>query len=844
MSVGNPFSFRRFQWASLVSFIFLFLAPPPTFGEEPKTTGLEEIVVTAQKREEILQEVPISITAFSESAIEKRGIINTEDLMNSLAGVNGFNAPGSKGAVGLNIRGVAGGSPANLSLDPAAALYIDGIYLGKIVGSGMDVAEIQRIEVLRGPQGTLYGRNSTAGAVNIITRKPTGEFGARTTASYGNYNYWALKANVDLPAVGEVGEGLGRLATSFGFQTRNRNDLYINNSWGQHDFDNMDRYAWRAAATWTPSDTFQADYTFDQSKLKENMTLQRIVGFTSLDAAGNIDRISAMQGVLQGAQYWATLPGADPRIASRWIPSLEKTISDYQRALDRGEGRKRSGNSDHAPWTRNNTEGHALTLTWDAGNAGLLGDVTLKSITGYRTLDSYVYGDLEDIDSRLDANGVGSYSDLVHLTLGQLYGGSGGYAYPLVDSLWDGIDSIGAYHSKQNTTTKYRQFSQELQFVGTTEQVEYVLGLYYFQDGGRYRRNAIFAAPLNGAGSQYYNNDTDAKAVFGQATWTPRVLEDRFSITGGIRYTEETKGIDYNYSEVVTPFGVTPAMALSDSKDFSNTSFSVTPAMQWTPDLNTYLRYATGYRSGGFNGEVFDNPYKEETIAEWEVGMKSDWWDNRLRINPSLYYYNYNDMQVSQIKTTGGAATSLITNAGKAKRWGGELELVVVPIEDLIVSASYAYVHGDFDKFPDVCGTNLPVTCLNSSHYAKRTSPENQITVALDYVFARTSIGDFTGFAQANWQDEWAESALWSGVVGGDPVIYPHQMMDARTLVDARLSLEHIPLGDGNMRVSLWGKNLLDEDYPTFSINFGSLGPITEQYGEPRTYGLEVAYEF
>lgn len=809
---------------------------------------LEEVVVTAQKRAESSQDTPISITAFSEANVENRRISNIADLIGNVPGVNGFSAPGSRASSGLNMRGVSGGSPANLSLDPAVATYLDGVYVGKLVGSAMDVAEIERIEVLRGPQGTLYGRNATGGAVNFISKKPTGEFGGRITGSLGNYDYWAIKGNVNLPALGEVGEGLGELASSFGFQTRQRDDFYKNSNSGEQDFDNLDREAYRIALQWTPRDNFVADYVYDKNKLDEHNALQQVVAFNPVDAAGNVPRMTALRGTLQQAMAYSTIPGADPRISSRWIPSLNKTIDSYQRAIDQGEGRVTRGTADFAPYTESDVEGHALTLTWDAGDMGLLGDVTFKSITAHRELDMYVYGDIEDLDSRLDANGVGAMTDLVHLTLGQIYGAAYDQGIPIqflpIDALWGGIDELGAFHSKQDTQSDYKQFSQEIHMVGTTDNLEYVLGAYYFDDESSYLRKAIFAAPVGGFGPQAYDNSTEAFAVFGQATMRPSILDDRLALTLGLRYTEETKEIDYDYSAVVSPFGVTPARATSNKANFYNMSGNFTIAYDMADSANVFLRYATGYRSGGFNGEIFDNAFKEETIEQWELGIKSDWWDRRLRINGSIYTYIWEDVQVSQIKTDGGVATSLITNAGKADRWGGELEVTVAPAEDLIVSLSYAYVDKDFEEYPPVCGTNEPINCIDSLPFAKRTAPGNQFNISADYIFARTSYGEITGYVSANWQDEWPETALWSGVVNGEPSIVEHQMMDARTLVNARLSLEQIEVGDGLMKISIWGRNLTDDDYPTFATNFGSLGPIAEQYGEPRTYGIDLTYDF
>ncbi|MBM68918.1 MAG: TonB-dependent receptor [Haliea sp.] len=807
--------------------------------------ALEEIVVTAQKRAENIQETPISITALSGSAIEKRGITNSGDLMGEIPGVAGFEAPGSRGTTGLTIRGMASGGPNNLSLDPAIGIYLDGVFIGKNVGSALDVAELERIEVLRGPQGTLYGRNSTGGAVNFISRKPTGEFGLRATGAVGNYDYRSLKLNVDLPAIGEVGSGLGQIAFSVGYQTRLRDGFQENDSPGGADFNDLDRQAWRLAAKWDLTEHFSADYIYDHSALDESNALEQVVGFNPVDAAGLVDRVSALQGILLGARAWAATPGTDPRISERWIPSLEQTIASYQGALAQGPGRQNRGFADFSPFTDTETDGHALTLTWN------IGDLSLKSITAYREMESYVFGDIENIDSRLDGNGAGAYNDLLHLTLGGLYGATGGFdpGIPQLpfDAIWAGVDDIGAFHTKQDTDNFYDQFSQEFQLVGSSESLDYVLGLYYFEDDAKYSRRAIFVAPLSGAPTQNYALSTEATAVYGQVTWQPGWLDNRVSLTLGLRYTEEDKDIVWDYLAYSTPFaGELPRQTLANAERFDNVSGNFTAAFQATPDINTFLRYATGYRSGGFNGEQIATPaFNEETVEQWEIGVKSDWWDGRLRLNGSLYTYVWEDIQLANTDSSDGSATTRIINAGEADRWGAELEMLVAPLDRLVLGVSYAYIHGDFDKFPDVCGTAVPQTCIDGVSSAVRPySPSNQLSLTADYTFAETALGDVTGFLRVNWQDEWYENALWNGVVDGQPVAYPSAVMDERTVVGARVSLENIQVGDAMMRVTLFGDNLTDDDYPVYAINFGALGLITEQYGAPRTWGLELSYDY
>ncbi|MEZ5568253.1 MAG: TonB-dependent receptor [Halioglobus sp.] len=755
---------------SALAIAVALLAMPVSQQVAAQAGVLEEVIVTAQKREESNQDVPISITAFGADAIERRGIQNTEDLIGQIPGVGGFSAPGSRGTTGLSIRGVAGGSPANLSLDPAVATYLDGVFIGKMAGGALDVAELERVEVLRGPQGTLYGRNATGGAVNYITRKPAGEFGVRAVGTAGDYDLYGLKLNVDTPALGDADTGIGELAANFGFQTRERDGFYDNNSRGD-DFNNLDRQAWRAAISLNFREKLFADYAYDGSQLDEVNNMDAVVGFNPLDSAGNVDRVTALQGTLAQARGWAATPGTDPRIASRWIPSLERTIDVYEQSLAQGEGRRGSGAVDFEPRSEVDSSGHALTLAWDAN------DITFKSITAYREVEVSAFGDIDDIDSSIDANGVGAFNDTAHLTLGQIYGATGGFdpGIPQVplDAFWGAIDAAGgAPHFSQNSESDYEQFSQEFQVLGSTDSIEWVGGLYYFDDEAKYTRTSLALVPLAPIGTTFYNLQTEAWAVFGQATWTPGWLDDRIAITGGLRYTEEDKDIDFqNDAQVGVLTPPIPAASSSDDESFDNVSGNLTVAFQATDDLNTYLRYATGYRSGGFNGESFASaPFEEETIETWEIGMKSDWWDGRMRLNAALYAYTWDDLQVSQIEIINGTPSTRIVNAGKAERWGGEVEILVAPVDDLVVGLSYSHLDGDFEEFPDLCGTNVPQECLQGEDFARRGgSPDNQLNLFADYLIARTDFGELTTFVNLNWQDEWYETAAWTAVVDGNP---------------------------------------------------------------------------
>ncbi|MBK6348862.1 MAG: TonB-dependent receptor [Proteobacteria bacterium] len=827
--------------------------PPAAFGAE----GLEEVIVTAQRREESVQDTPVFVTPLRAEDLVNRNIRNTEDLMSNVAGIGGFTSPGARGATSLIIRGVSAGNGANLSSDPAVGLYYDGVYMGKMMASSLDVAEFERMEIMRGPQGSLYGRNATAGAVSWITRKPSGEAGLRTTASYGNYNEILLKINADAPALGEVGTGPGRVALGAGFQVRQR-DGWVDNKNGGPDFDEIDRHAWRIAANWQPIDAVTVDYGYDRSELDEVGPLQTVTAFTPVydnPAApqARLDRIPALQRTLAAAQFFATIPGADPRIASRWIPSLNATIADYQAAAASGEERPDRGSADALPTNDAWADGHTLNVDWHAGELGLLGDVNFKSITGFRELETYVRGDLENIDSRLDSNGIGAYNDLTHLTLAQIYGGTvqAGFppvASPAVNSLWNFIDILGTNHSYQDTRSKYEQFSQELQLIGSTAQFDYLLGVMYFDDEGEYTRNAVFAAPLSGKPPQRYENDTTSWAYYAHGSYRFGSLDDRLVLTGGLRYTTEDKGIVYDYGAFLTPFASVPAMATSLDDSFDNLSYDGSLTYHFTDTFNAFVRYATGYRSGGFNGEVFANSYDEETVDQWEIGMKSEWLGRRLRLNASVYQYDAKDLQQSVIRVVNSSITSALVNAGEASRWGADVEILAAPIEDLTLSLGWSYINGDFDKFPATCTGGTTPVCLNTDDLARRSAPEHQLSLTADWTFARTDSGDFDLYLQYNYQGESYAAAITTGIMGSGaaaiPYVYDRQVLDSRSVLGARLSWNNIPVGNDSLRLTLYGRNLTDDDYPAYGINFGSLGLYTEQYGEPRTYGIEAAYGF
>lgn len=238
---------------------------------------LEEVVVTAEFREANIQDTPIAIEAFNSDDIRKRGIVNVKDLFNSAAGVVGYEKPTGAGSISLNIRGIGSGNP-TLWQDPANAIYVDGVYVGKGIGNSVDALDLERIEILRGPQGTLYGRNSTGGAVNFITQKPGEETTGSLVVSAGNYGYRSIQGRYSAPLS-------DTLSFAASFQTRERDPFFDNTNTQAEDFQGLNRDSYRLAVRWTPSDRLTADYSFSRSEVDENTVMLKTDGFYPTAAA-------------------------------------------------------------------------------------------------------------------------------------------------------------------------------------------------------------------------------------------------------------------------------------------------------------------------------------------------------------------------------------------------------------------------------------------------------------------------------------------------------------------------------------------------------------------------------
>jgi iron complex outermembrane receptor protein len=337
---------------SCLSAALLPQAIAATAQTQQRADNIQEVIVTAEKRAENQQEIPISLAAFNEEKLAQLGIANIGDIGSKVPNFRTTAFPYSPSTIRLFMRGV-GSNETQITQDPSVGVYVNGIYIARSAGLSMDLADLERVEVLRGPQGTLYGRNATGGAVNLITAKPTGEFSFKQDVSVGGRDYWRSKTQVNLPAVANISTKIAYLQSDI--------DGLVDNTGAGRDFGEDAKKGLLVALRWTPTDDVTVDYTFDRSWLKYSANYYQATEGTQATTGDGYGSLAPNLGFL-GGPSGVEVPLERHRVGS----------ASLQNAFKGGDS---------------NIEGHALVAEWD------LGGIALKSFTGYRELHEGNYQD-------------------------------------------------------------------------------------------------------------------------------------------------------------------------------------------------------------------------------------------------------------------------------------------------------------------------------------------------------------------------------------------------------------------------------------------------------------------
>jgi iron complex outermembrane receptor protein len=592
------------------------VAPPAHSADADPGGRIEEIVVTAQRREENLQDVPIAVSSFSAADLATARIGTIEDV--AFRTPNFILVPQASGntTYGVAMRGVAL-TDSVITSDSPVGIYVDGVVVSKMAGGIFDFVDLERAEVLRGPQGTLYGRNTPAGAINLVSRKPGGQWAFDGSVGVGNFNLLEARVGIDTGEA-DLG-GLGTLSARVSGRYLER-DGWARNVTTDHFLDSRERAGGRLSLRWKPSDSITVDYMFDALRIKEEPPAAQLTA----DFTGFLT------------------PYVNTSRQERFELSYDSPAPPGFYSIDRRE-------------TQLDVDGHTLIAEWAASPS-----LTLKSITGYRELD-----DEEPTD--FDGTPI-AWADF---------------------NVFNSLDT----------------FSQELQLLGggADDSVRYVAGLYYYEEEAGVSAPGVFGFGTVKQEPRFRTRN-ESWAAYGQVDWTPDVFDRRLTLTGGLRYTEDRREMLDHHVFVNESIDLTNVDKVS--KDFDDLTPAATIAWQFAQDTNVYLRYAQGYRSGGFNGrsstpDQVRTAFEPETLDSYELGLKSLLWDRRLQLNVAAFLSDYEDLQqvLTAPTSTGVGFQTINDNVGKIEITGLEIETRLAATDQLEFYFNYAYLDTDISDY-------------------------------------------------------------------------------------------------------------------------------------------------
>jgi len=724
---------------------------------EEASGGLEEVIVTATYREQNIQDVPIAITALSAQQLDAAGIFDGTTIAMNVPGM--AYAEFAPGQVLISIRGITSADD-GAGLDNSVALFLDGIYIGRQAGINFDMFDLERIEVLKGPQGTLFGRNAIGGAINVVTSKPSDTFGVKAALTVGNEGILRYQGLVTGPLTENLS---GKLV----FNHR-EHDGFVRNTLLEKDVANEDYSSVRG----------QLQLSLDSSKW------------------------------LLSADYMD-----DDRDAQGRAPIANGNFDYVGTAIELGAGRPGTNASPIDGFSKREVTGISLQgdIEFDKG--------VFTTITGFR-----------NTESAFNMESIGAPA-------------GGGYD---LDAGVFGVDVNDDIDEEVDT------FSQELRWTSETGgSFDYVAGLYYFtEDTDRVEqfkldRNTVATGQVM-VGNEYTRtqNETTSYAAYGQGNWH---LNDRWTLTAGGRFTKDERdyiatavncGLSEEEKAAAGFPNFEPCGSVGSSLSIIAEVFELPASDSWTdfsPMLSAQFRandelmyfgtISTGYKSGGFAGSqgvavAATNPVNPEDVINYELGFKGEFVNNTLRINASVFFMDYTDLQVVRFGPVPGSAfgTFQTTNIGSADIKGLEIDYYWMATENFSVSGYYAYLDSEIDGLT----LNTADGPKDFSGLPLRQSPKHSYSVVLDYKL-QTGSGEFDFRAQYAFVDDQFN----------DYPTLTETIIEEAKLLDASVTWIST---EGRYKLVLWGKNLTDERYITHSyrIGPGSIGV----WSDPQTFGI------
>lgn len=743
--------------SSILGFVSLLSLATPAFGQQAaaEEDSLDTIVVTARRTTENLQTVPVAVTVVSGEDLAKRQILDVKGL--EMVTPNLIITPNAVSASGANIfiRGI-GTSDFDRTFNPAVQIVLDGVIYGSsVAGQLLNLVDVERVEVLRGPQGTLFGANAIGGVINITRPKPKDELGGNAQVTVGNYGEFNVRGSITGPIVP------GKIDARISVNRVSNDGQFINQFNGQkRGF--TDLWLVSPSLRFTPSEDVEIILNYDY---------------------------------LRNASDWGVLFN---RSGPNELMCLGILIVDRPRCADPNQDLRRP--NQNTPTSMLATT-HMASLTTNIK----AGDVDITSITGFNLFKEAKITD------------------------------------------FDGIP-FSTFASEQPVTE--RQFMQEFRANWKVNDRLTILGGLFgqyvnYKDGA----NSLFVFQLLGfpANTVEVVDRQQSTYSFGAYLSANYMVTDQLRFNLGGRYTYEYKDFIYRNGFNQVGGGYWPK-----APGFSNEAAGTQGWSQFTPRIAidysprdgvlTYLSWSQGFKSGGFNGRGNSTetigPYDPELVNTYELGVKSEWFDRKLRFNFAGFMTDYTDKQEEIIRrnTTTGATITTVTNASSVRYWGMEMELAAVVAKGLTLSGTASYLNARYRNFVydrfDVSNSVRP-----------RNAPPWQLSGTVQY---ETKVGDVGLDALVTYR--WTDSYFFHmgpRFDGGGPsplINEPRGRIAAYGLLDAQIGAT-FNLGKTAIRASVYGRNLTDERfYQTFApvANLWAMG--TPNLG--RTYGVRLGVDF
>ncbi len=697
---------------------------------EGSVVALEEIIVSAQRREESLQSSPVAVTALTRGDLEVKQITNILDLQYAAPNISLGTNTGTANAARIFVRGT-GEDESRATAEPAVGIYVDGIYIGRAVGALFDLVDLEQIEILRGPQGTLYGRNSNGGAIRLTSRAPSTEGNEfELGATFGSDDRFDAKVSANIAFSDKTAIRASVLRRSRdGFHTLNPNGDFA--SFAGTNVGEIDTTAFRVSLLHNFSDSWSAnlivDSTQDESDpIPDTLNLETDADndlFTVEPAPGSVCS-AATPGIFQGIGC----------------------VTDYSSEVE--------------------SEGVSLKILGD------IGDYTFQSITGFRTLE-------DDLSTRI--------------------------SFPFEQQ------------------TDQDQFSQEFSLSSNFDGFfNFIAGVFAFEED--IQLDSVFVFPFE------IGVETSAVAAFFQSSFA---LSPTVNLTTGIRFTDESKDLD--------ALAVFPQLTRVETLDFSNTTFRINIDKQFNENVFGYASFSTGFKSGGWSPDCFSPvacflPVDEEDLATIEFGIRSSLLNDRLRLNATYFFNNYEGLQIGATVPDLGFTRF---NVNEAELNGLELELTFLATSNLTISANLGTIDSEYTELTlqqaggltnngasDGCGGVVTIECAQQLEL--KNAPEFKGSIAFTFT-NRIGNGVLTSSIDFAYEEE-------SFNLVANPT---NSLVDIPVLVNARIGYEIDSSTGSGWRFAAWGKNIGDEEFAR-----ASAGTTFLYTAEPATFGFDIGYKF